>query len=165
MSASERVAALLADARTRLAGVPRESLGVVREPRRLLGIPRGIRIVPDGDAWHLGALLLTDDGVLETGEILRARESAPRGFTAETQRERAERAGAAFRGGYPEGAVVHVGWHPIDLAALDRDGAAGPLSILDGEPAVRWSRAAAPAPLARYLDERVALAAEPPAGA
>ena len=49
---------LFAAARTRLAGVPREGLGELVEPRRLLGIPRAPKIVPRDSAWHLGTLLL-----------------------------------------------------------------------------------------------------------
>lgn len=153
---------MLEAARARLAGVPRESLGAAREPRRVLGFARAPRIVPAGEAWHLGVLLLTDDGLLATGEILRAREPVPRGYTAHAQRERAERAEAAFRGGFPAGAVVHVGWAPLDLGALDRGEAAGPLAAAGGIPVVRWSRTAGLAPLATYLDERIALAASTP---
>ena len=165
MSASDEVRVLLADARARLASAPREALGVARESRRILGFARGPRIVPDGGAWHLGVLLLTDDGVLETGEIVRAREPVPRGYTAQAQRERAERAEAAFRGGFPEGMPVHVGWQPIDLSALDRGEGAGPLAVVGRVPAVRWSRAAGFTPLAAYLDERIQLAIAPPQGA
>ncbi|MGB4137145.1 MAG: glutaminase, partial [Microbacterium sp.] len=57
-------ATVLDAARRALAGTPREALGVVRTGRW-----RGTRIVRAGDAWHLGVLLLTDDGVLATGEV------------------------------------------------------------------------------------------------
>jgi hypothetical protein len=165
MSASDEARALLDDARARLAGVPREALGVHREPRRVLGIGRGPRIVPAGDAWHLGVLLLTGDGVLATGEILRAREPVRRGYAAQSQRARAERAEAAFRGGFAEGTPVHVGWIPLDLAALDHADDAGPIAIAGGAPAVRWSRTGGFVPLADYLDERIELARSRPSGA
>ncbi|MEN2738319.1 glutaminase [Microbacterium sp. X-17] len=161
----EEVEDLLHHARARLARVPREALGTWRDSRRVLGFGRGARIVPAGDAWHLGVLLLTDDAALATGEILRAREPVPRGYAAQSQRERAERAEAAFRGGFPAGALVHVGWTPLDLIALDRAGDAGPLTLLGGRPAVRWSRAAGAMPLADYLDERISLAGSPSPGA
>ena len=61
------LAALLDDARARLAVRPREALGEFVTSRRLLGLGRAPRIVPVGEAWHLGVLLLTDDGVLATG--------------------------------------------------------------------------------------------------
>ena len=54
-------AALFDDARARLADAPREALGELVEPRRVLGIARAPRIVPRGTAWHLGVLLLADD--------------------------------------------------------------------------------------------------------
>jgi hypothetical protein len=155
---------LLDDARRRLAGVVREPLGELVE-RRVLGIRRATRIVARGTAWHLGVLLLTDDGVAATGEIVRAREEAPRGFAAESQRARAALAGAAFRGGFAEGAAVHVGWAPIDIAAVDAGGESGPLAMHGGVVTVRWSRAGGVIPLAAYLDERIELALHPPQGA
>lgn len=159
--------ALLADARARLAAAaaPTEALGDAGRARRILGMSRAPRITPVGDAWHLGVLLLTDDAVLATGEVLRARRDAPRGYTAEAQRERSERAAAAFRGGFPEGAVVHVGWRRLDPSRVDAGEASGPLALVDGVPSVRWSAAAGHVPLASYLDERVALLLAPPPGA
>lgn len=158
-------AELLAAARMRLADAPREGLGELVEPRRILGLSRAPRIVPRGTAWHLGVLLLTDDAVLATGDVLRARAEARRGFTAESQRRRAELAAAARRGGFAEGAVVHVGWRMLDPDAVDRGAASGPLAGVDGVPSVRWSASGGYQPLARYLDERVALLLDPPSGA
>lgn len=152
-------------ARGRLAGAPQERLGELLPGRRILGVPRAARIVPRGAAWHLGVLLLTDEGVLETGEILRAREEVRRGFAAESQRQRAALAAAARRGGFAEGETVHVGWHELDLGAVERGGSSGPLALRDGEPVVRWSRSGGFAPLAGYLDERVELLRHPPQGA
>ena len=53
--------ALFADARDRLAGLPREQLGELVEPRRVLGVRRAPRIAPRDQAWHLGVLLVADD--------------------------------------------------------------------------------------------------------
>jgi hypothetical protein len=158
-------ASLLADARARLGGAPRETLGELLAPRRLLGIGRAARIVPRGSAWHLGVLLLTDEGVLATGEIVRAHEEVRRGFTAESQRRRAELAGAARRGGIAEGAVVHIGWTTLDVAAVDSGAASGPLAVQDGTSSVRWSASGGYVPLAAYLDERIELLLHPPRGA
>ncbi len=158
-------AELLQAARERLAGVAREGLGEFVQPRRLLGIPRAPRIVPRGAAWHLGVLLLSDDEVFAVGDILRAQEEVRRGFTAESQRHRAALAAAAFRGGFDEGATVHIGWQLLDPGAVDRGAASGPLALVDGVPSVRWSAAGGLAPLAGYLDERVSLVREPPPGA
>lgn len=148
---------LFAEARRRLAGRPRERLGDGATARRLLVFGRAPRIVPVGDAWHVGVLLIGDAAVYATGEVLRARTEAPRGYTAQAQRERSERAAAAARGGFAEGEVVHVGFTPIDLDALARGEASGPLSIVAGVPHVRWSPFGLSRPLADYLAEQLAL--------
>lgn len=159
------VADLFAAARTELAGAPREGLGVLVEPRRFLGMGRAPRIVPRGNAWHLGVLLLTDDAVLATGDVLRARGEARRGYTAESQRRRADLAAAARRGGFEEGATVHLDWQVLDLDAVERGEASGPLAIVDGVASVRWSAAGGLMPLDRYLDERIELLRHPMPGA
>ncbi|WP_285137762.1 glutaminase [Microbacterium sp. lyk4-40-TSB-66] len=151
---------LLAAARSRLDDAPRERLGELQEGRRLLGIPRAARIVPRGTAWHLGVLLLTDDGVLATGDIVRSHAEVRRGFAAESQRRRAELSAAAARGGVPEGETVHIDWHTIDPARLDAG--SSPVAVRGGEALVRWSAAGGYMPLARYLDERIELLRHPP---
>ncbi|APF34948.1 glutaminase [Microbacterium paludicola] len=153
----EAATELIADARRRLIGVPRERLGVRSEGRRLLGFGRAARILPVGDAWHLGVLLIADDEVFATGELLRARAEAIRGYTAEAQRARSERAAAAFRGGFAEGEPVHLDWSPIALDVVDAGGASGPLARShDGVVTVAFA-AGARMPLASYLDDRIAL--------
>ncbi|MFS0895505.1 glutaminase [Microbacterium sp. 179-I 3D3 NHS] len=144
--------ALLTRAAADLAGAPREGLGEQRDSRW-----RGRRIVRVGAAWHLGVLLLTDTQVLATAEVLRAADPGRRGYTAESARARAERRAEALRGGFSEGDVVHVGWSVIDVDAVDRGGASGPLSMADGIPCVRWSSAGGLMPLEAYLRERVEL--------
>lgn len=156
-------AAWIADARRRLSGAPQEALGELVSPRRILGIPRARRIVARGSAWHLGALLLTDDGLLATGEVVRSREEVRRGYPAESQRHRAELAAAARRGGFAEGQVVHIAWHPINLDSLADDSSR--VALRDGVPSIRWSTAGAYMPLDRYLGERVDLLLHPPSGA
>jgi hypothetical protein len=159
------IRALLDHTRAALAGAPRETLGELQTPRRVLGIARAARVVPVGSAWHLGVLLLDDDAVYATGDIVRARQDAPRGYTAESQRARAELAAAARRGGFAEGEVVHVGWRMLDLDAVERGEASGPLALRDGIPNVRWSASGAYMPLQGYVTERVGLLLDPPAGA
>ena len=95
---------------------------------------RAPRIVRVGSAWHLGVLLIGADAVYATGEIVRARAEAPRGFTAESQRARAELAAAARRGGFAEGEAVHVGWRMLHPDALAEGEASGPLALRDGVP-------------------------------
>lgn len=157
MDASQRAAALFDATRARLAGTRRERIGDWAAARKLLGFGRAPRIVPVGEAWHLGVLLIGDAEVYATGEVLRARTEAPRGYTAQAQRERSERAAAAARGGFADGEVLHVGAVPIELAALARGEASGPLSAANGEPLIRWSPTAPPRPLADYLDEQLSL--------
>ena len=154
---------LFDDARRRLAGAPREALGELVSPRRVLGIPRSPRIVPRGVAWHLGALLLTDDAVLATGDIVRAREEVRRGFPAESQRRRAALAAAARRGGFAEGQIVHIGWRVIDLDPVGER--SDPIALRGGAPHIRWSAAGGYMPLEPYLAERVELLRNPPMGA
>lgn len=148
---------MLDAARSRLASAPREALGEWVANRRLLGFGRAPRIVRVGEAWHLGALLVGTDAVYATGEILRAREDVVRGFTAQSQRERAERAAAAFRGGFAEGETVHLGWSPIDIDAVDAGGVSGPLDGAGGTVMIRWSASAPARPLADYLADQLAL--------
>ena len=156
---------LLDDARLHLTDAPQEALGELIVPRKMLGVGRAPRIVRRGAAWHLGVLLLTGDAVLATGDIVRARQEVRRGFAAESQRQRAELAAAARRGGLAEGETVHIGWQELDPDAVDRGAASGPLAVRDGVASVRWSAAGGYMPLAAYLDERVELLRHPPAGA
>ncbi|MGO1508912.1 MAG: glutaminase [Microbacteriaceae bacterium] len=145
---------LLAAARAQLTGIPKEGLGEERSSRW-----RGDRIVRVGEAWHVGVLLLTDDRVLATGEVLRAADPGRRGYTAESARERAARRQMALRGGFGEGEVAHVGWSVVDVDAVDAGDSSGPLSLRDGVPMVRWSGAAY-RPLEAYLREQIELMLE-----
>lgn len=157
MDASTAVHALFDDARRRLAGSPRERRGDWAAARKLLGFGRAPRIVPLDAVWHVGVLLIADDAVYATGEVLRARTDAVRGYTAQAQRERSERAAAAARGGFTDGEVVHLGAAPLDLDALAAGVEQGPLSMRGGIPSVRWSPTGLPRPLADYLDEQLSL--------
>jgi len=142
---------LLAAARTAVAGIAKEGLGEERSSRW-----RGERIVRVGEAWHVGVLLLTDDGALATGEVLRAADPGRRGYTAESARERAARRQMALRGGFAEGEVVHVGWSVIDADAVDAGGSSGPLAMRDGVVSVLWSGRSY-RPLEDYLHEQIEL--------
>lgn len=148
----QTAAALLTAARARLVGAPREGLG-----REKVSRWRGTRILPAGEAWHIGVLLLTESETLATAEVLRAAEYVRRGYAAESARARAARREQARRGGFPEGATVHVGWTAIDVAAVDAGGMSGPLALVGGVPSVRWSTAGGYMPLSEYLDERLDL--------
>lgn len=151
-------------ARARLADTPREALGELVVPRRILGVSRAARVERRGTAWHLGVLLLTEDAVLATGDVVRARQEARRGYTAESQRQRAELAAAARRGGFAEGETVHLGWRMLRPEAVDRGEASDPLAADRGVVSVRWSATGGLVPLEAYLAERVALLLDPPRG-
>ncbi|MEV8267942.1 glutaminase [Microbacterium sp. NPDC076911] len=156
---------LLTAARRALIDVPREALGELVVPRRILGIARAPKVVPRTTAWHLGVLLLTDDALLATGEIVRSRHDAPRGYTAESQRQRSQLAAAAYRGGFSEGTPVHLGWSPLTLSALTAESASSVLAQVDGVISVRWNPRGGWMPLSKYLDERIDLLMNPPGGA
>ncbi len=161
-SARDDLGALLASARSRLAGAPRIRLGELREPGRIRRAFGGREaIVPAASAWHLGVLLVGDERLWATGTILRASEEVRRGFTAESQRERAAVRGMAFRGGFAEGEPFHTGGGEIDVAAVAGGSPGGPLSWRGGRLMVSWSPAGFLMPLADYLDERIGLALAP----
>lgn len=145
--------ALLADARARLDGVAKVRIGAVREPRRIRRA-FGARpvIAPVAEAWHLGVLLVGEADLWATGSVLRAAEEVRRGYTAESQRERAAIRGMAFRGGFAEGETFHY-----DARAVD-DEHPDPLVRQGDRILVRWSPAGFLAPLEAYLDERIQLA-------
>lgn len=147
-----------AEVRSQLHDLPTELLGEYRAAKRVLGIPRAARIVAVGQAWHLGALLVTADAVLATGDVARSLEPSRKGYTALSARERDELRFAAYRGGVPEGRAVHYNWTPIDFSALADGGASGPLAVQDGRLMIRWSAAGGYAPLDGYVRERIELA-------
>jgi len=73
---------------------------------------------------------------------------------------------AAVKGGIAQGETADFDARPIDLDALVRDGASGPLVVRDAEVLVRWNPAQPDAltPLDRYLADRVDLLVSPPGG-
>lgn len=163
---ADGVEELLAAARDRLAvaAVPRERLGEIGRPRVLGGL-RAPKIVPRGEVWRAGVLLLGEGDVYSVGNVVRAGNPGRRGFASDAARSRAEVAAAATRGGFSDGETVHLDWRALDLSALDRGETAGPLAVVSGVPSIRWSPAAGLVPLAGYLDERIALLLDPPQGA
>lgn len=163
---TDRVEALLDAARARLAAAraPRERLGEIVRPRVLAGL-RSPKIVPRGEVWRLGVLLVGERDAFAAGNVVRAGDPGRRGFASDAARIRAEVAAAAIRGGFGNGETVHLDWRPLDLSALDRGERVGPLALIEGIPSIRWSPAADYAPLGGYLDERIALLLHPPQGA
>lgn len=158
-------AELFAAARGRLTEAPQELLGQWRTPRRVLGIGAEPKIVAVGTAWHIGAILLTDDAVAVVGEVVRVSDPGRRGYAAESARARAATRAAALRGRVPEGSTIHLGWRPVDVEQLDAGVVTDPFLLVDSVPMIRWSAAGQPMPLADYLAERTELLLRPPAGA
>lgn len=153
--------ALFDNARRRLEGIPREAIGRRALPGRVRSaLGARPRIVPAGEAWRLGILLLADDAVLTTGEILRSAAERRRGFTAEASRQRAELQAMCARGGFAEGATVNIDPTPLDLDLLAAGGRTGPLEMRDTQIQVHWTPGAGPMPLKAYLDERIRLLRE-----
>ena len=138
--------------------MPTELIGEYRPAKRVIGITRAPRIVAVGEAWHLGALLVTADAVLATGDVARSLEPSRKGYTAISARERDELRFAAYRGGVPEGRAIHYNWTPIDFSALASGGTSGPIVAQGVELKIRWSAAGGLAPLDSYVRERIELA-------
>lgn len=172
----EAVAALSA------AAVAPEALAEYVEARRVLLVSRPARMVPLGEAWRLGALLLgTDARLYALGRATRAAERGRPSYQSASREERRDIAAAALRGGYAVGAPVNYDARelpltPAGIAGLD---AADPIGVDPGTasgpgpdaPAssapvvrVRWRAGAslegAPS-LRAYLGERVSLLVAP----
>lgn len=142
-----------ARASLRAEGRDRVRLGQAVQARGILGIRKAPRIVPVSSAWRVGILLISDEALFAVGTVVRAREQAIRGFTAQSQRARSELAAAARRGGFEEGESVFLDWRTIDLASVDAGGSSGPIETYDGVAHVRWSATGEHRPLEEYLAE------------
>ncbi|RLP75607.1 hypothetical protein D9V32_09035 [Mycetocola tolaasinivorans] len=164
MSAHPQTAAILADAVAALRAhgtAPELRAEFVPAHTRLL-VPRRAAILPIGEVWRLGSLLLGPDGdVYETGEVVRASEPGWPGHQSVLAEQRREYRQAAQRAKIASGTVINLGWTPVDLepnALRDSDG----VLVLRGEtPHVRWAPGsdAATLPLDSYLAERITLLA------
>jgi hypothetical protein len=150
-------------ARLRAAGVPVETLAVLKHSRGVLGLGASDSLVPVGHAWRLGVLLLGHDGSLyATGEVTRAVQPgrAAVNRSAAGEKRRAIRAMAA-RGNFPRGEVVNYDWQPIALDAASLSSGTQRVSIENGAVFVRFGDGElSTAPLERYLDDRVRILLE-----
>lgn len=149
-----------ADART-------EALGEFVPSRRVLGITREARVLPRGRVWHLGVLLLGDDGSLHAaGTTTRSVDPRWRNYQSISGEQRRDLRAAAHRSkGIAEGEVVNLGTTRIetDAAALAEASASPVFLAPDGTVRVRWRPGdQAGIEFGAYLRERVELAVHPP---
>ncbi|HEY4266593.1 MAG TPA: hypothetical protein VGM94_00235 [Galbitalea sp.] len=141
-------------------GIPDESLGEFRKPRRLIPAPPSM--VPTGRAWRLGVLLLDRERHLfATGEITRAIEPgrAAVNRSAQGEQRRADRM-AASRGPFPRGEVVNFGYRLLALDDASLNAGSGPLALDGGTVTVRWGDGFGElgvSPIDDYLADRIAL--------
>lgn len=163
--------AVLARAAARLAeaGARDEALAEYVPPRRVMLFTRDAVMVPEGRVWRLGVLLLTSDArVFATGSITRALEPGRPAYQSQSAETRRDYRAAAFRGRFARGETVNFDATPIELDAQTLRSSTGPLFIDGDQALVRWNIASgdpSAMPLETYLADRVALLADPPAGA
>lgn len=162
MTTIGELSALLLELRDALAAAaaPTVALGQYVPERRVLGFPRAERVQPTGHAWRLGTLLLTDQAELFTaGTPTRAKRPVRVGYTSESARARDALRAAASKGGYADGALVHVDPVPLIRGGAEWHDAAGlpPNDIVkireDGALVVAWAPGAAGRDIAEYLTE------------
>lgn len=160
---------LIADAAGRLAAATAhdEALAEFVPPKRVLLFTKDAAMKPLGRVWRLGVFLLGHDGTLyRVGLTTRAVEPGYPGYQSVSAENRRGYRAAAFKGKFARGETVNFDAEPIELDAEILRTTDGPLVLRDNAPLVRWNPAADTAvPLAGYLNERVALLLDPPAGA
>lgn len=154
-------------ARLRSAQIHPEALAqYVPEHRKML-IKRAATMLPLGEVWRLGVLLLADDSTLFAAHhATRAAVRLHPSNQSVSREERRDIAAAALKGGYPEGTAVNFDATEIVISehALRVLGSEAPVGVVDTatgpELRVRWRAGAsldgAPT-LAAYLNERVDL--------
>ena len=137
-------------------------------PRRVLFFTRRASFVPLARAWRLGVFLLDRDGTLyEAGSSTRAVPPGYPGYQSVSAENRRAYRAAAHEGPFEPGETVNFDAVAVRIDETLAD-SAGRLFLRDGRALVRWSPAAddaTAAEFAAYLDERVNLLLEPPAGA
>ncbi|MET4637881.1 hypothetical protein [Mycetocola sp. 2940] len=151
------------------AGARTEALAEYVPERRVLLVPRPPVLRSLGRVWRLGVFLLGADATLyETGLTTRALEPGRPGYQSQSAEQRRAYRAAASRGRFPHGETVNFDAVPVVLDADALRGSTGRLFVSGDRPLVRWNATASDADavdLAAYLDDRVQLLVEPPAGA
>jgi hypothetical protein len=151
------------------AGARTEALAEYIPEHRVLLIPRPAVLRSLGRVWRLGVFLLGADGTLyETGLTTRALEPGRPGYQSQSAEERRAYRAAASRGRFPHGETVNFAAEPVVLEVDALRTSPGRLFVAGDQVLVRWNARAGDADavdLASYLDDRVDLLADPPAGA
>lgn len=168
--ADARAALAAAAERLASAGAAPEQLAVTVPARRVLGfIPRRETFRHDGEAFVLGALLVTRAGdAFEPGRIVRASSQVLPGHQSESARQRKELRQRLLDARFADGTTVVIDPRPLPLDdPIAMVAERGPLVLREsaGESGaavlVRWVPTApdtALRPLDRYLAERLDLA-------
>ena len=145
---------------------PREQIASYIPASKFLGIPRKAKMLHVGDAWHLGVFLMAQDGQLfQAGETTRAVAPGHRGHVSNSQEERRGYRDAAFRGPFPEGAVVNFNTYLIELDMNELREGKLVLFVKDGQALVRWRPGVSDdeaMPFKDYMAERLELLLNPP---
>lgn len=151
------------------AGARVEALARFVPARRRLGFTRSAVMLPLGQVWRLGVLLIDREAaVYATGSITRAEEPKRPNYQSISAEERREYRAAAIKGGFTRGEAVNFDATAIELDEdLLRTGH-DPLFLRGNRALVRWSPSAtdeSAIDLETYLCDRVSLLVDPPEGA
>ena len=168
---ADGIRSLILTARNRLAdaGAPDEALAsFVPEHRGRLFTKKAV-MLPLGRVWRLGVLLLDADAQLyQTGLTTRALEPGRPAYQSLSAEQRREYRAAAYRGKFARGETVNFDATPIVVDPAALRSSPGVLFVRGDRAFVRWSSTApdeAAVDLEAYLNDRVGLVLEPPAGA
>ncbi|WP_167041187.1 hypothetical protein [Salinibacterium sp. ZJ454] len=163
------IRALIALAVDRLAAANAhdEALAEFVPPKRVLLFTKDAVMKPLGRVWRLGVFLLGHDGTLyRVGSTTRAVAPGHSGYQSVSAENRRSYRAAAYKGKFARGETVNFDAEPIELDAAILRASDGPLFLRADTPMVRWNPTTTDAavPLAGYLDERIGLLLNPPAG-
>jgi len=155
--------------RLREADARDEALAIFVPRRRVLLFTKEARFIPLDRVWRLGVFLLDGEGRLfSTGSTTRAVAPGYPGYQSHSAEERRGYRAAAYKGPFSAGETVNFGATLIDLDPDALRDSPGPLFIADGRALVRWNPSATADTAMEfhaYLNERVSLLLDPPAGA
>ena len=146
--------------------IPKVYLADYLPPRRVWGIPRGPKMIPRTEGWHLGVLLIDIEGnIYKAGESTLVEDLPHTNHNSPYRAERRQYSDAAFRAGFPVGSVVYF---DVELVSLDAEDLASSPGVIftSGEHAyVRWRAGARNEDsvlFSDYISERIELLINPP---